>query len=270
MIQETVVYSMGEYIDFVTSLKEYNTVLKRNYNDIVFRGLKNSGYLLSSSLKRNCDGNELRAEKRMLINFEKYGQIFEPRVASSLWEKIVIAQHHGLPTRLIDWTFSPLVALHFATDHVDSGIMVDNDSAVWIVGVLKIHKSLPSRFEDVRERNQSQSYTCEDLIELNVDIESYDAEMKNTSFVFLEPPSIDMRIVNQGSIFSIVPNKIDPLDTFFETTPEVIHKVIIPKEKLLSIRDELDFIVNERILFPGLDGMAQWLRRRYYNRSKRT
>ena len=265
--------SIVEFLDNIFYIKSrFNK--NRYINQYVFRGLKKESYELLSSLKRNC-GNESHLlenrndlhffEKRLSINFEKYAQIIEPKVKNSYWERLIIAQHHGLPTRLLDWSYSPLIALHFATDHVDSDEKIEEDVAVWMISVEDIHALLPDKYIDMLKKYQSKAFTCDMLDELKIDNEQYDRDMGNDGFVFVEPPSIDMRIVNQGSLLSVIPNAIDPLERLIDGSEKICYKFIISKDKLESVRDELDILnVNERVLFPDLDGIAKLLRRRYY------
>ena len=86
--------------------------IARHRSKYVFRGLPNAAYDLGTSLKRICINN-LELEHCLLRNFKKYA-FPDLGHAKGFWEIVSIAQHHGLPTRLLDWTFSPYVALHFA------------------------------------------------------------------------------------------------------------------------------------------------------------
>ena len=101
----------------------------------------------------------------------------------------------------------------------------------------------------------------------------YDSDMGTASMVFLEPPSIDQRIIGQYSYFSIIPSRIENLqddtgiETFLDETQNTV-KYIISTDLKWRIRDMLDQMnINERILFPGLDGIISWMKRHYYVRS---
>ena len=75
--------------------------------------------------------------------------------------------------------------------------------------------------------------------------------------------SID-RILNQFALFSLMSSPSARLDDWLERHPELCRKVRIPAKLKWEIRDKLDQAnVNERVLFPGLDGLSRWLARYY-------
>ena len=95
----------------------------------------------------------------------------------------------------------------------------------------------------------------------------YDDAMKSDSMVLLEPFSSDQRIINQYSYFSILPREIVNLEDFFEKNTCNTVKYILDKSIKWHIRDMLDQCnTNERTVYPGLDGIAMWLKRHYYVR----
>jgi hypothetical protein len=271
-IHKETITKTSEYIDFVFSISSYDKRIKRSLFNFAFRGQQKDYYKLTSSFKRNCEGNELIAEKRLVANFEKYGQFHNPAICNSVWMNLIIAQHHSTPTRLLDWTFSPLVALHFATNHVDNNEIINEDAVVWVIDIQKINNLLPENYQAKLKESNALAMTIKMLDEMKIEsIQQYNNDMNGKSFVFLEPPSINDRIINQYSLFSILPDKLDPLDYCLEQNVAVklAYKIIIPSVNLYTIRDELDIMgINERILFPGLDGTSKWLKRYYHHRPK--
>jgi hypothetical protein len=83
--------------------------------------------------------------------------------------------------------------------------------------------------------------------------------------IFLEPPSLNQRIVNQAAFLSLISPGTVRLDDFLdEHCPELARKIIIPASVKLEIRDKLDLSnINERMIYPGLEGTAKWLKRYY-------
>ena len=85
--------------------------------------------------------------------------------------------------------------------------------------------------------------------------------------VLIEPPSIDERIINQYAYFSIVPREITDIEAWISENTNNTCKYIIDKDLKWQIRDVLDQMnVNERIVYPGLDGLSTWIKRMYYVR----
>ena len=83
--------------------------------------------------------------------------------------------------------------------------------------------------------------------------------------ILIEPPSIDQRIINQYSYFSIVPREVKSIEDFLNQNTEHTTKYVIDRSLKWRIRDMLDQLnVNERIVFPGLDGLTAMIKRHYY------
>ena len=95
-------------------------------------------------------------------------------------------------------------------------------------------------------------------------LREFDALRREPFVVFMEPPAVDRRILNQFALFSLMSSPSAHLDKWLEGHPELCRKVRIPAKLKGEIRDNLDQAnINERVLFPGLDGLSRWLARYY-------
>jgi hypothetical protein len=229
----------------------------RVHSTLVWRGLARSSYSNVSSLARLSDDYP-RLERHLVRNFRKYAHREAP--GPTMWDWLSLAQHHGLPTRLLDWTFSPLVALHFAT-----ATWADDEAVLWAVDCEGAHELLPKRLRDALEREGSLVFTTEMLAEHADDLEAFDGLTKEEPFVlFFEPPSLDERIVNQAAVLSAISDATCHMEQWLDAQPDLWRAWRIPPDLKAEVRERLDQAhVNERVLLPGLDGLAAWLRRYY-------
>ncbi len=234
--------------------------LLRFRSHYAYKGLSDANYSLTTSLMR-LGGDYHRVEKHVLRNFRKYAQR-DSMASDQLWNWLALAQHHGLPTRLLDWTYSPFVALHFATVKLTDR---DRDSVVWCVDYVRAHSMLPKKLQQVLEEEGSDVWTSEMLDKHIPSWEALErAGGRDDVLLFLEPPSIDERIINQYAMFSVLSSATRAVDDWLLDHPDLVKRVVIPAKLRWEVRDKLDQAnINERVLFPGLDGLSSWLRRHY-------
>jgi hypothetical protein len=256
-MQATRISSWREFDDAVASANREGSRGGRAHSSLVFRGLARSSYSNRHSLARfGDDYHEL--EQHLIRNFRKYAHRQLP--GPTLWDWLSLAQHHGLPTRLLDWTFSPLIAAHFAT-----ATSPEHDAIVWAVDCAAVHELLPDDIRRSLENEGATVFTTELLAQHAPTLQDLDRLANQDPFLlFFEPPSLDDRIVNQSAVLSTLSAPRAIMDDWIENHQDLCHAWEITRAAKAEIRERLDQAnVTERVLMPGLDGLATWLRRYY-------
>lgn len=258
-------YQANDWIELQRCLFEaYDASLERYRSQYAYRGVSNKDYGLQTSIQR-IGRIPSSVESHLIRNFQKYTPIntlINPY--DNIWNWITLGQHHGLPTRLLDWTFSPNVALHFMTDDIKTfGV----DGAIWMVDFIKMKELFPANLRNKIDEKKILSFSSNELNEIvgkTVEEISEFTSKYGNCLIFFEPPSIDDRIVNQFAMFSFMLNPDTDKLLWLKENPDIYKKIIIPSKLKWEIRDKLDQAnITERIIYPGLDGISKWLARWY-------
>src|ERR1044072_2269695 len=257
-IKSVAIHSLGELIDCVTPDKP-DPVTGRRRDAGVYRGAVDANAPLLTSLDRLGGGKphaKRDLESHILRNFIRYSRPFLGREPANDSEHRLAAQHPGAATRLLDWPYSPLVAASFATR--PGG---DCDRVIWRLDWQPVHEKfalpprslMPSELGEMFEKGAH--FTPWDLFE---------AKDRHTFAALIEPPSLDTRLVTQSAVFTLSSDKSASFDRFLAKhgLEKALTRFVIKAEDVERFRDQLDLVgMDERRLFPDLDGVAASLRR---------
>lgn len=235
----------------------------------VFRGMDVATWELATSLQRlsKKPGTSTGLVETSLIrSFRKYANAgaFDEK---SEWYVLAVAQHNGLPTRVLDWTASPLVATHFACG--DDRYKGD-DGVVWCLHAGMLRDINAHNNPGVGSlRHIAWVYDTRLLEKSFSDLAALDASRPCGPLMLLwEPPSLDSRIANQSGLLSIMNHHDESQNDFLCTqsvaNPDLVLRIVIEASAKSEVRDMLDQNgISERTIFPGLPGLCSWLKRYY-------
>lgn len=240
--------------------KSYDAASEKWRPYTAFRGLaKRHGNLLTTLQRLN--GNLRRKERRVIDSFKMFARE-DLKHGITDWHVLLLGQHYQLPTRLLDWTSSPLAAMYFAAEKHPK-----EDGEIWCVLRLDTISALSANFADLLQKQGTNQFSLESLSTEFPSMDDFDAAapaLADRSLLFFEPPSISPRIVNQYAFFSVMPDPCSKTHECLEAHEHWCWKVIVPAELKKEIRERLLVMnISERTIYPGLDGLSRWIRAYY-------
>ena len=194
----------------------------------IYRGLTSNDHKLVPTLGRMALSNGSTydtVERRLIKDFKERSLPYLSTTPSDDWEWLAVAQHHGLPTRLLDWTRNPLVAIYFAVRKES-----DEDCVIYVL-----------KRED----------------QLLVDRSEWPSPFGVGGAPLRYVPShVNPRIIAQDALFTFHPGDVDsPYED------DSLEKIVIPKESRVRLKKELyHYGIHDASMFPGLDGIGSHLK----------
>lgn len=227
---------------------------KRRAEDptIWFRGQRDWNFGLSPKLYRKEFAGADEAEIR--LEFESQAiQLIPGRLPRDRWEWYFLMQHYRVPTRLLDWTESPMIGLYFALEDQGS----DTDAAVWIVDPEWINFRNPYlRKSSVAGAILSDWKEAEPYLRTLEDAFAHQG-VRVRYPAAIEPPHVDRRVAAQSSRFIVFGTAPDLAKTDWRKAHVRLAKFRIPlKHRARIYEDLLALGVTPFSVFPDLEGLS--------------
>ncbi len=235
--------------DFWIEFNKHTVTASQGGVPVLFRGEPTDGYELIPSLGRgtstNIIGHVSLFEDDLISEFKRISApVLNPSPTTD-FEWLFLAQHYGLPTRLLDWSTNPYVGLFFAVEKDDA-----NDASLYVVSqqISDQYELFDYRTADVKPENKKGI------------LKVFALQGGQQDVIFIRPKYTDQRYMNQKSVFSC------HSDPFKALSLPRLNKLLIKKEWKPAIRDHLRIIgIAHSYIYPSLEGVAHEVKITYFD-----
>jgi hypothetical protein len=230
-----------ELNEFWQKFNDYVSISANEGLPTLFRGEPESGKDLIPSISRKTsdavNGDVSMLEDSLMGEFQRMAIPLLNSVPTNLFEWLFLAQHYGLPTRLLDWTTNPLVGLFFAVEKDD-----EHDAVLYIERrqVTDQYELFDPKTSNVREKSSHPI------------LRIFALQPGQGEVIFVRPRYTDQRYLNQKSVFSCHADPFKPLIL------KNSHSLQIKKEWKLELRRRLRTMgISNSYIYPGLEGITR-------------
>ena len=245
--------SLAEFVDAVAQIVDEWTPPDVDwYLQPWFRGHGDASWSLDPSWYRSSRnvsgvGAEYYSEQTLLERFRLRAPTYLDRLPASDWEWLFLMQHYGLPTRLLDWTESALIALYFA--------LRDNkgkrDAAVWVLSPWWLNRETLGEY---------MLLAADDPHVSGHGPLAPGRELEGRMPLAITPIHSSPRIAAQRGVFTIHGTERGALNRLARRTKErpSLRRLVIPKKRIFDLKTELAVSgITESLVFPELTGLCR-------------
>jgi hypothetical protein len=239
--------------EFVERVEEFKAALWDHYGERVdpwFRGISSSNHSLVPGAYRTVTPSFDEDDYRYEFQLRSFPYLSEVPVSPRTeWDWYFLMQHYGLPTRLLDWSESSLVALFFAVRNP-----LETDAAVWLMDPFGFNKVvarvdvIPIATDARARRYLAEPYAGAEIPEAPLAI---------------QPPFHSRRIFAQKGMFTVHGSDRKGLEEHHDLESHLV-RVVIPEDAWWTMRDQLATAgISETTLFPELSSLSRDLIAQY-------